>query len=94
MFSSAHFPAKGFHDFARMALSLPLFAAKDACGMSVFVRTRHTGRSREIATPTMVFRIVPFLRSGVLRVNERAGARPLRMGNGVIRNDAKFASGG
>jgi len=42
----------------------------------------------------MVFRIVPFLRSGVLRVNERAGARPLRMGNGVIRNDAKFASGG
>jgi hypothetical protein len=42
----------------------------------------------------MVFRIVPFVRSGVLRVNQSAGARPLQMGNGSIRNDAKFASGG
>jgi hypothetical protein len=93
MFSSAHFAAKVF-TFLRGWQQHSLFAAKDACGMSVLVRTKHTRRRREIATFTMVFRIVPFVRSGVLRVNQNAGARPLQIGKGSIRNDAKFASGG
>jgi hypothetical protein len=42
----------------------------------------------------MVFRIVPFVRSGVSRVNQSAGAKPLQMAKGSIGNDAKFALGG